>query len=93
MFRSLNTSALWAVILSAAGILMVSMGARQSLGLFLAPLDATTGLGVASISLAMAVGQFTWGAVQPLAGAVADRFGPRRVLQGGLLLLRHWAAP
>ena len=71
MFRSLNTPALWAVTLSAAGILMVTMGARQSLGLF----------------LAMAVGQFTWGAVQPLAGAVADRFGPRRVLQGGLLLL------
>ena len=87
MFRSLNTSALWAVTLSAAGILMVSMGARQSLGLFLAPLNASTGLGIASISLAMAVGQFMWGAVQPIAGAVADRYGPRRVLQGGLLLL------
>lgn len=87
MFRSLNTSALWAVTLAAAGILMVSMGARQSVGLFLAPLDASTGLGIASISLAMAVGQFMWGAVQPIAGAVADRFGPRRVLQGGLVLL------
>ena len=87
MFRSLNTSVLWAVTLAAAGILMVSMGARQSVGLFLAPLNASTGLGIASISLAMAVGQFMWGAVQPIAGAVADRFGPRRVLQGGLLLL------
>ncbi|MBK8399682.1 MFS transporter [Propionivibrio sp.] len=87
MFRSLNTSALWAVTLSAAGILMVTMGARQSIGLFLAPLNSSTGLGIASISLAMAVGQFTWGAVQPLAGAVADRYGPRRVLQGGLVLL------
>lgn len=87
MFRSLNTPALWAVTLSAAGILMVSMGARQSLGLFLSPLNTTTGLGIASISLAMAVGQFMWGAVQPIAGAVADRYGPRRVLQGGLLLL------
>lgn len=87
MFRSLNTPALWAVTLSAAGILLVTMGARQSLGLFLAPLDASTGLGIASISLAMAVGQFMWGAVQPLAGAIADRYGPRRVLQGGLVLL------
>jgi predicted MFS family arabinose efflux permease len=87
MFRSLNTPALWAVTLSAAGILMVTMGARQSLGLFLAPLNASTGLGIASISLAMAVGQFMWGAVQPIAGAVADRYGPRRVLQGGLVLL------
>mgnify|MGYP002381704177 FL=1 len=66
---------------------MVTMGARQSLGLFLSPLNTTTGLGVASISLAMAVGQFTWGAIQPLAGAVADRYGPGRVLLAGLLLL------
>ncbi len=87
MFRSLNTPALWAVTLSAAGILMVSMGARQSLGLFLAPLNSSTGLGITSISLAMAVGQFMWGAIQPVAGAVADRFGPGRVLLGGLLLL------
>ncbi len=87
MFRTLNSPALWAVTLSAAGILMVTMGARQSLGLFLAPLDASTGLGIASISLAMAVGQFMWGAIQPIAGAVADRYGPSRVLFGGLILL------
>ena len=87
MFRSLNTPALWAVTLSAAGILMVTMGARQSLGLFLAPLNTSTALGIASISLAMAVGQFMWGAVQPIAGAVADRYGLRRVLLGGLVLL------
>ena len=87
MYRALNTPQLWLVTLSAAGILMVTMGARQSLGLFLAPLDASTGLGVASISFAMAIGQFVWGAAQPLAGAVADRFGPGRVLLGGLLLL------
>ena len=87
MFRTLNTPSLWIVTLSAAGILMVTMGARQSLGLFLAPLDASTGLGVASISLAMAIGQFIWGAAQPVAGALADRFGPGRVLLWGLILL------
>jgi MFS family permease len=87
MFRTLNTSALWAVTLSAAGILMVTMGARQSLGLFVAPLGTSTGLGIASISFALAVGQFVWGAIQPVAGAVSDRFGPRWVLIGGLILL------
>ncbi|MEF8721688.1 MFS transporter [Candidatus Accumulibacter phosphatis] len=92
MFRTLNQPALWAITLSAAGILMVSMGARQSLGLFLSPLNSTTGLGVVSISLAMAVGQFTWGAIQPIAGAVADRYGPGRVLLGGLLLLASGSA-
>lgn len=87
MFRTLNQPALWTVTLAAAGILMVTMGARQSLGLFVSPLNTATGLGVASISLALAVGQFAWGAVQPLAGAAADRYGPGRVLLGGLLLL------
>jgi MFS family permease len=75
------------ITLSAAGILMITMGARQSLGLFLSPLNTTTGLGIASISLAMAVGQFMWGAIQPISGALADRYGPGRVLLGGIVLL------
>ena len=87
MFRSLNTQRLWLITLSAAGVLMVTMGARQSLGLFVAPLDASTGLGIASISLAMAVAQFIWGLTQPIAGAFADRYGPHKVLIFGLLTL------
>ncbi|MFZ4514503.1 MAG: MFS transporter [Geothrix sp.] len=79
--------AYWLVTLVAAAILMVTMGARQSQGLFVAPLNAATGLGVVCISLAMAIGQFVWGAVQPFAGAIADRHGPARVLAAGLLLL------
>ncbi|MFZ2852907.1 MAG: MFS transporter [Rhodocyclaceae bacterium] len=87
MFRTLNQPALWLITLCAAGILAITMGARQSLGLFLSPLNTSTGLGVASISLAMAVGQFMWGAIQPVSGALADRYGPGRVLVGGIVLL------
>ncbi|MCV4633116.1 MFS transporter, partial [Escherichia coli] len=46
-----------------------------------------TGLGVVSLSFALAIGQFMWGAIQPVAGAVADRWGPGRVLAIGLLVL------
>ena len=87
MLRSLNRPDILVVTLAAAGILMVTMGARQSLGLFIAPIGASTGLGIATISLALAIGQFTWGAIQPVAGAVADRYGPRAVLVGGLVIL------
>jgi len=87
MLRSLSRPDVLLTTLAAAGILMVTMGARQSLGLFMAPMDATTGLGIATISFALAVGQFTWGAIQPVAGAVADRYGPHKVLIGGLLIL------
>ena len=66
---------------------MVTMGARQSLGLFVSPLNTSTGLGIVTISFAMAVAQFVWGVVQPIAGAVADRYGPARVLAGGLIVL------
>ena len=77
----------WIVTLAAAAILMVTMGARQSLGLFISPLNTSTGLGVTTISFALAVGQLMWGAIQPVAGAVADRFGPGKVLVAGLVVL------
>ena len=75
------------VTFAAAAILMVTMGARQSLGLFVSPLNTTTGLGITTISLALAVGQFTWGAIQPIAGAIADRYGPGKVIVAGLIVL------
>src|SRR6185295_13745644 len=68
-------------------ILMVTMGARQSLGLFVSPLNSSTGLGITTISFALAVGQLMWGAIQPMAGAVADRYGPGKVLVAGLVVL------
>ena len=77
----------WTIVLIAAAIMMVSQGSRQSMGLFVSPLNTTTGLGIASISFAMAVGQFIWGAVQPIAGAVADRYGPGRVIATGFVIL------
>ena len=86
MFRTLNTPQVWIITLAAAGIMMVTMGSRQSLGLFVAPLNTSTGLGIVSISFALAVGQFVWGAIQPIAGAVADRFGPGKALLAGLLI-------
>jgi len=87
MSQSSETRSYWFIVLLAAALLMVTMGSRQSQGLFLSPLNTSTGLGIATISLAMAIGQFVWGAVQPIAGAIADRYGPGRVLAGGILLL------
>ena len=73
--------------LAAAAILMITQGARQSMGLFVSPLNTSTALGITTISLALAVGQFVWGAIQPVAGAVADRHGSAGVLIGGIVLL------
>ena len=74
------------ITLTAAAIIMIINGTRQTMGLVISPLNSSTGLGIVSISLAMAVGQFVWGAAQPLAGLIADRHGARPVLLGGLCL-------
>jgi len=80
------------VTLAAAGILMVTMGTRQSLGLFVSPINTATDVGVVAISLALAIGQLTWGLAQPVAGFLSDRFGPSRVLVCGLILLAFGSA-
>jgi MFS family permease len=77
----------WIVMLAAAGTFALTMGVRQSLGLFLSGLNTSTGLGLGSISLAFAFGQLWWGLTQPFAGAMADRLGAGRVLLAGVALV------
>lgn len=85
--------AAWMLILAASAILMITMGARLTTGLFLSPINTSTGLGVASISFAMAVAQLMWGASQPVFGAIADKYGAARVIVvGGIMLAAGTAA-
>lgn len=77
----------WPLVLAASAMLMITMGVRQSLGLFVKPIGQSTGLSIVDISFALAVGQFVWGAVQPVFGAVADQRGSGRVLVAGGILL------
>ena len=63
------------------------MGVRQSMGLFLGPLNSATHLGLASISLAFACGQLCWGLTQPFAGAMADRAAIRGALRNPSFLM------
>ncbi|KFI06634.1 major facilitator transporter [Massilia sp. BSC265] len=85
--------AAWMLILAASTILMITMGARLTTGLFLSPINTSTGLGVATISFAMAVAQLMWGASQPVFGAIADKYGAARVIViGGIMLAAGTAA-
>jgi MFS family permease len=79
--------AFWTLVLSSAAILAVTMGVRQTAGLFVSPLNSATGLGIVTVSFALAVGQFVWGAAQPLFGMLADRVGSFRVIVVGAVLL------
>ncbi|GGE45062.1 MFS transporter [Agaricicola taiwanensis] len=65
---------------------MISFGPRSAMGLFMTPISGTNGWGRDVFGLAIALQNLVWGIGQPFAGAVADRFGPMRVLMAGGLL-------
>ena len=72
-------------VIIVCGCLMaiLSFGPRSALGFFLAPMSQENGWGRDVFSLALAMQNLLWGAAQPFAGAIADRYGALRVLSGG----------
>lgn len=77
----------WILIFAAASILLITMGIRQSLGLFVLPIVGETRLGIEAVSFALAVSQLVWGASQPVMGALAHQYGARVVMIVGTFLL------
>ena len=85
--RPSTYASVWLITLSAAIILAITQGARQTTGMYVSPINTDTGLGIANIAFAMAVGQFVWGAVQPVSGALAGRVGYAPMLAVGVFLM------
>ncbi|UBV45398.1 MFS transporter (plasmid) [Deinococcus taeanensis] len=77
----------WTVVAVAAFVLLLSAGARSAPGVFLLPMQADLGMSRTTLSFAASIGLIMFGLGGPLSGALMDRFGPRRVTAGGLLLI------
>jgi MFS family permease len=73
-------------VLGGCLIAMLAFGPRSALGFFLTPLSAANGWGRDVFALAIATQSLLYGAAQPFAGALADRFGAQRVIVAGALL-------
>jgi predicted MFS family arabinose efflux permease len=76
----------WAILGGAAVMVSLAMGMRQSLGLFQPHLIRDIGITAADFSLALAIQNILWGATQPFVGMLADRYGARPVMVGGVLV-------
>ena len=74
------------ILIGASLMLTLSMGLRQSLGIFLQPLTHDVGISVSDFTLAIAVQNLAWGFLQPLAGAMTVRYGFRAIMVAGALL-------
>jgi len=68
------------ILIGASLMLTLSMGLRQSLGIFMQPLTRDIGISVSDFTLAIAMQNLAWGFLQPLAGALTVRFGFRAIM-------------
>jgi MFS family permease len=63
----------------------ITVGIRQTFGLFLAPISVDLNLGRETFAFGMGAMNLIWGVAAPFAGAVADQYGAGRVaIAGGL---------
>jgi MFS family permease len=88
------------IIVCGCAIALLSFGPRSSFGFFIQPMSREFSWGRDVFGLALAVQNLLWGLGQPVAGAIADRFGVLRVMcvgallyAGGLLMMRYAATP
>ena len=74
------------MLIGSAVILALSLGVRHAFGLYLVPMSHEFGWGHNVFSLAIAMQNLIWGAVQPITGVFADKYGSKIVVAiGGAL--------
>lgn len=71
------------MLIGSAIILALSLGVRHAFGLYLVPMSHEFGWGHNVFSLAIATQNLIWGAVQPITGAFADKYGSKIVVAVG----------
>jgi len=64
-------------------ILIVSLGIRQSFGIFMLPISDTFNTGREFFSFTIALQNLLFGMFQPFVGMASDRWGPRRIIALG----------
>lgn len=74
------------ILFSAAVILGLNMGVRQTFGLFLEPMTLELGISRSNFSLAIAIQNLLWGVLTPVFGILSDRYGTARCLVSGGVL-------
>ncbi len=73
-------------IIAASALLAINFGFRSSLGLFLKPISESFGYGREIFAFSLALQNLFWGLFQPLAGAIADKYGTAKVIILGSML-------
>jgi predicted MFS family arabinose efflux permease len=75
------------LIFSCCAISFIAFGIRQSQGLFLLQINNDSQIGIGLISFSLAIGQLLWGVVQPIASEMTRKYGEKKILIFGLIIL------
>jgi MFS family permease len=74
------------LLLAGCIVAIINFGVRSTFGLFTGPITDANGWGRETYSLSIAIQNLLWGAMTPIAGALADRYGSARVLISGAVI-------
>jgi MFS family permease len=85
--RQLRLHHAWIVLAATAFVLLASSGVRSVFGVFIKPMEAEFGWGRTALSMVASLGFIFNGAIGPVVGRLADRWGPRGVFAAASILL------
>ena len=74
------------ILIAAALVVLVSMGIRQTWGLFYGFFETDLGFSRTQFGLAIAIQMVFWGSLAPIFGFFADKFGPSKVVAFAFLI-------
>jgi MFS family permease len=77
----------WIVVSITAAVLMVAAGVRSAPGVFILPIEQDMNWQRAVVSAAVAFGILVFGLTAPFSGQLMDRFGPKRIVLIGLVII------
>ena len=84
--RFIQNKLAFITLLSACGIILVSMGLRQTFGLFFSVFEEALSVSRTEFGLAIGIQMFFWGLMAPIFGLFADKFGGNKAVFLGFLI-------
>ena len=86
MFKFIPNRLALVVLISASSIILISMGLRQTFGLFFSAFEEGLGCTRTEFGLAIGIQMLFWGMFAPVFGLIADKLGGNKAVFIGFII-------